>query len=194
MYICFKSCSHSHIDGVVHGEGSGGPWRVIGFYGHLDIGKRYISWQLLETLNAQCSLPWLVCGDFNEIAHSNEKLGWKDRDAKQMGVFRETLSGCGLFDLGFVGPRFTWCNETPRFGKQRTLIRLDRMVTNEAWSRVFPNSKVHHVFMSSSNHCLLALFLKKDQRRTKGKKRFFSKPCGLKRRSARSCRTSLGSI
>lgn len=134
MYICFKSCSHSHIDGVVHGEGSGGPWRVIGFYGHLDIGKRYISWQLLETLNAQCSLPWLVCGDFNEIAHSNEKLGWKDRDAKQMGVFRETLSGCGLFDLGFVGPRFTWCNETPRFGKQRTLIRLDRMVTNEAWS------------------------------------------------------------
>lgn len=115
----------------------------------------------------------MVCGDFNEIVHSDEKLSWKDRDAEQMSAFRETLSRCGLFDLGFVGPRFTWCNG--RFGEQCTLIRLDRMVTNEAWSQVFPDVKVHHVPMSSSDHCLLALFLKKDQQRIEGKKHFFFK-------------------
>ena len=78
MDICFKSCSHSHIDVVVHGESSESPWGVTGFCRHPDTRKSYTSWQLLETLNTQCSLPWLVCGDFNEIIHSDEKLGWKE--------------------------------------------------------------------------------------------------------------------
>ena len=81
--IRFKSCSHSHIDVVVHGVGNGGPWRATSFYGHPDTSKRYTSWQLLETLNAQCILPWLVCGDFNEIVHPDEKLGWKDRRSEE---------------------------------------------------------------------------------------------------------------
>nr|POF10544.1 hypothetical protein CFP56_45935 [Quercus suber] len=62
-----------------------------------------------------------------------------------------------------------------RFSEQRTLIRLDRMVANEAWSRVFLEANVHHVSMSSSDHCLLALLLRKEQRKTVGKKRFFFK-------------------
>ena len=169
--IRFKSCSHSHIDVVVHGVGNGGPWRAIGFYGHPDTSKRYTSWQLLETLNTQCNMPWLVCGDFNEIVHPDEKLGWKDRDATQMDAFREVLGKCCLFDLGFVGPRFTWCNG--RFGDQRTLIRLDRMVGNEAWVLMFPEAKVHHVSMLASDHCLLALSLNKVQFPRRRKKRFF---------------------
>ena len=51
---------------------------------------------------------WVVLGDFNEIVHLDEKLGWRDKDAKQMKVFRETLSGCELIDLGLVGKRYTW--------------------------------------------------------------------------------------
>ena len=105
-------------------------------------------------------MTWLVCGDFNEIVHPDEKVGWKDRDAAQMDAFREVLSKCGLIDLGFMGLRFTWCNS--RFGEQRTLIRLDRMVGNEAWALMFPEAKVHHVSMSASDHCLLALSLNKD--------------------------------
>ena len=42
--IRFKSCSHSHIDVVVHGKGKGGPWRITGFYGHPDTSKRQSSW------------------------------------------------------------------------------------------------------------------------------------------------------
>ena len=41
-------------------------------------------------------------GDFNEIMHLDEKIGWKERDVDQMKEFKESLSGCGLFDLGFV--------------------------------------------------------------------------------------------
>ena len=73
---------------------------------------------------------WVVFGDINKIVHLEEKLGWKEREADQMEAFREVLSVCGLSDLGFVGRRYTRCNG--RFGDQRTLIRLDRMVANDS--------------------------------------------------------------
>ena len=93
---------------------------------------------------------WLVCGDFNEIIHLDKKIGRKERDADQMKEFREALSRCGLPNLGFVGPRFTWCNE--RFGDQRMLLRLGKMVANDEWIKLFPETKVHHVSMSASDH------------------------------------------
>ena len=44
--------------------------------------------------------------DFNEIVKSDEKLGWLERDARQMEMFRECLSECGLIDFGFCGAAF----------------------------------------------------------------------------------------
>ena len=79
--IRFKSCSNSHIDVVVYNEKGRNPWRATGFYGHPDTRKRHISWSLLETLKKQCDMPWVVFGDFNEITHPDEKLGWADQDA-----------------------------------------------------------------------------------------------------------------
>ena len=46
-------------------------------------------------------------GDFNEILNSDEKLGWLERDARQMKGFRDCLCYCGLIDMGFVGQWFT---------------------------------------------------------------------------------------
>ena len=131
------------------------------FYGHLDMSKRQSSWQLIETLHAQCGMPWVVYGDFNEILHPNGKLGWRERDANQIRNFRDVLSRCGLVDLGFVGQKYTWCNG--RHGEHRTLLRLDRMVANEAWIQLFPEAKVFHNSMSALDHCLLALSLNKFQ-------------------------------
>ena len=168
--VRFKSCSHSHIDVVVHGDGGAKPWRASSFYGHPDARKRYVSWELLISLKNHCVMPWIVFGDFNEITHPDEKMGWLERDANQMRSFRECLNVCGLIDLGFVGQRFTWCNE--RRGEQKTFIRLDRMVANEEWMDQFPETRVHHISMSASDHCMLALFLTKIKRPKPRNKRF----------------------
>ena len=105
--IRFRSCSNSHIDVVVHGSSASTPWRATGFYEHPDVGKRFISWQLLELLKNQYFMPWVVFGDFNEITHSDKKIGWLDRDAKQMEEFRECLNRYELIDLGFIGQNYT---------------------------------------------------------------------------------------
>ncbi|KAK9987796.1 hypothetical protein SO802_028035 [Lithocarpus litseifolius] len=143
--IRFRSCSNSHIDVGINGGSAPSPWRATGFYGHPDAGKRFISWQLLDFLKSQNTLPWIVFGDFNEITQSDEKMGWLDRDAKQMEEFRDCLNRCELFDLGFIGQKFTWCNG--RGGEQRTKVRLDRMVANEDWLSLFPEAGVRHVAM-----------------------------------------------
>ena len=153
--IRLRSCSNSYIDVEVHSSLAPIPWRATGFYGHPDIGKCFISWQLLEFLKNQYTMSWIVFGDFNEITQSDEKIGWLDKDAKQMAEFRDCLNRCELFDLGFIGQKFTWCNGWD--GEQRTKIRLDRMVTNEDWLRLFPKARVSHVAISIYDHCQLML-------------------------------------
>ena len=105
--VCFKSYSNSHVDVVVSEGKEAQPWRATGFYGHPDAGMRSLSWNLTKSLNRQCDMPWVIFGDFNEIVHPDEKLGWLDRDARQMKGFRECVSECGLVDLGFVRRHYT---------------------------------------------------------------------------------------
>ena len=176
--IRFKSCSNSHIDVVVYDEKGLNPWRAMVFYGHPDVRKRGVSWKLLESLRDQCDFPWVVFGNFNEITHPNEKLGWADQDANQIRGFRDFLSAYRLHDLVFVGSRFTWCNG--RFGDQWTLIHLNRVVANEGWTTRFTKAQVHHISMSTSDHYLLALFLRKKTPPKLVKKKGFSlRQCGL---------------
>lgn len=146
---------------IVHGPSALEHWRAMGFYGHLDTNKRYIFWQLLKSLNAECNMPWVVFGDFNEIMYLYEKLGGVEREARQMEAFQDCMNKCGLVDLGFVGQKFTWCNG--RDNDSKTKLRLDRMVANEEWLKHFSDARVFHTAMSISNHCLLKLKLSNKQ-------------------------------
>ncbi|KAL5542375.1 hypothetical protein UlMin_010085 [Ulmus minor] len=66
-----------------------------------------------------------------------------------MNAFREATNYCGLADLGFRGPKFTWNR-----GKNACLVqeRLDRMLGNGGWLDLFPNSLVHHLNLRGSDH------------------------------------------
>lgn len=65
------------------------------------------SWDKLRRLGEQNSLPWLVCGEFNEILYANEKQQGFLRDEHCMAKFWEIVEECCLVDLGFSRPMFT---------------------------------------------------------------------------------------
>ena len=62
----------------------------------------------IKYLKETSSLPWLTIGDFNENIGTSEKEGGSDRPRQQMTNFIETINACGLRDLGYNGPKFTW--------------------------------------------------------------------------------------
>lgn len=148
--VVVKTFSSSHIDVVVEDVGGGNPWRVTGFYGHPEYGRRRDSWELLKSLGNQSALPWVCCGDFNEIVESSEKEGGLLRPDWQMRQFRDALADAGLSTLPSTGARFTWKGR--RHGVGWIKERLDRFVANGEWLAMFPLVCCQTIVSSASDH------------------------------------------
>ena len=72
-------------------------------------------------------------------------------------LFKDCLDNCGMVDLGFQGPRFTWVNKR----KVRHYIQeiLYRGFTNTDWREIYPETVIHHLARTHSDHCLVLLKL-----------------------------------
>ena len=147
--VSVRSYSPRHIDVEIISE-NGVHWRFTGFYGNPEHHRRMESWDLMQRLGAECSLPWLVCGDFNEIVDNGEKLGFRSRAQRLMANFREALTDCDLSDLGFQGPKFTWSNL--QSNENVIFARLDRGVSTREWLRLFPATRVRIIPFAPSDH------------------------------------------
>ncbi|KAA3455720.1 reverse transcriptase [Gossypium australe] len=149
--VTLRSFSNWHIDVLVKEDNAQEEWRFTGFYGSPYLKDKNVAWNLLKRLGQECSYPWLVAGDFNEILYYFEKSGGVPRHQRRMEAFRDVLDECQLIDLGYSGSWFTW----ERGNLPETNIRecLDRRVANESWMLKFPRGNVQHLVYSSSDHC-----------------------------------------
>ena len=84
---------------------------------------------------------WMLIGDYNEILEGGKHSGFENSPRIPMGMrdFQETVRYCSFTDMGYQGPRFTWCNK-----REKGLIckKLDTVLINEEWlnsSRAFCN-------------------------------------------------------
>lgn len=105
-----QNFSQNHINVVVKTSSNDIAWKLMGFYGQLDVGKCHETWSLLKALASFSPTPWVCLGDFNEILSLLEKWGGSEKSRTQMYAFQQTLEECELSDLGFVGPKYTWKN------------------------------------------------------------------------------------
>ena len=74
-----------------------------------------------------------------------------------MEDFRDCLLRCSLFDAGFVGSSFTWCNN--QHGEGRILARLDRCLVNDSGFDL--QLQVSHMARFNSDHSPLLLCITK---------------------------------
>ena len=75
----------------------------------------------------------------------------------RMYGFRALVKQCGLFDLGFSGPAYTWTNK--RFASKPTFERLDRCLVNAEWCAANPISNVYNmpIIHNLSDHAAILL-------------------------------------
>lgn len=75
---------------------------------------------------------WILMGDFNEILDGEEHSSYIDSGVSTSGMrdFEDVIQHCRLLDMGYQGPKFTWCNK-----RNEGIIckQLDRILINEKW-------------------------------------------------------------
>ena len=56
---------------------------------------------------------WMIMGDFNEILEGDEHSGFSNLMSLPNGMrdFQQMVLHCQLSDMGYQGPKLTWCNK-----------------------------------------------------------------------------------
>ncbi|XP_019176856.1 PREDICTED: uncharacterized protein LOC109172161 [Ipomoea nil] len=150
------SYSINHIDMEISLPGRP-KWRLMGFYGEPDRTRRQFTWDLLRKLRDDSRLPWVVAGDFNDIACLSEKRGIHPHPSTLIEGFNDALNDCGLIDLGMVGGRFTWVKG--RGTDAWVEERLDRAVATVDWMELHEEAVVRNIYTDSSDHCAILVDL-----------------------------------
>jgi hypothetical protein len=130
-------------------------WRATFVYGEARRDQRPVFWDLLRRFRTQWEGLWICCGDFNEALHQDEHLSTRGRSNSQMALFRDCLNDCGLVDLGFIGPKYTWSNRQE--GDDLVKVRLDRAVANVAFRDLFEDCQVENVVTTASDHFAISI-------------------------------------
>ncbi|KAL9141797.1 hypothetical protein ABFS82_14G128000 [Erythranthe guttata] len=154
-HVELLSYSNNHIDVMIGNEEGQLKWRCTEIYGFPKLNRRSHTCELIRTLNSQYDIPWLVGGDFNEILANSEKSGGSPRLPSSIAAFRSALDECGLSDLGFTGPNFTWTNR--REAPNTIKCRLDRCCGSSECISMFHNTSVKHLIYAGSDHLPILL-------------------------------------
>ena len=104
--------------------------------------ERNVLW---EDLNNHQNSPsfrnkvWLVLGDFNETLDVEEHSDHETNPFITQGMrsFQSVTQHCSLLDLPSHGPLYTWSNKQ---GERIISKKLDRILFNDSWLSVFPQS------------------------------------------------------
>jgi len=73
--------------------------------------------------------PWCIGGNFNIILDPDEKKGGRPHRMNKNLEFNTCMDNYGVINLGFVGPKYTWCNYW-ELGR-RIWKRFDRVFRND---------------------------------------------------------------
>ncbi|KAH0642539.1 hypothetical protein KY290_034120 [Solanum tuberosum] len=79
-------------------------------YAKCTSGERHELWTDLNKVHNTIPGPWYIGGDFNVILDPEEKMGGKTHKMRDSLDFSSFMDACEVVDLGFTGPKFTWCN------------------------------------------------------------------------------------
>ncbi|XP_060210726.1 uncharacterized protein LOC132637688 [Lycium barbarum] len=123
---------------------------ITAVYAKCTPSERQDLWADLINVHNKIQGPWCIGGDFNVILDPDEKLGGKPHRMGNNFDFSTCMDSYGVTDLGFVGPKFTWCNN--RKPRARIWKRLDRMFINDKWAQIFQHNRVKHLVRTGSDH------------------------------------------
>ena len=138
-------------------------------YGAPATEDRAAYWQKLNVVGQGRDSPWLLTGDFNDILNNAEKVGGPVRYEGSFTAFRSFVAQNGLWDLKHTGESLSWRgNRHTHFIRSR----LDRAMSNCAWSEAFPMGRCRYLRFEGSDHRPLLSYFNSERPRRRGLFRF----------------------
>ncbi|CAN1125950.1 hypothetical protein LINPERHAP2_LOCUS3150 [Linum perenne] len=137
-----------HGKQFIHAKGvsrEGSVFFLTAVYASPKATETVLLWDVLKSLAGSMNDPWAVMGYFNSILSANDKRGGAGFIRARNKSFIDTVDLCGLSDLPFQGPKFTWA-------RNNVLVRLDRALVNDNWMNLFPESSTIHLHKLKSDH------------------------------------------
>ncbi|XP_027156449.1 uncharacterized protein LOC113757288 [Coffea eugenioides] len=101
------------------------------------------------------ALPWCIGGDFNVIVDATEKRGGRPFAMAEGVDFLAFMEEAEVFDAGFSGSSFTWCNN--RRGRTRIWKRLYQFHINGESADLASAISVVHLARHPSDHAPLKI-------------------------------------
>ncbi|CAN1808039.1 Transposon TX1 uncharacterized 149 kDa protein [Linum perenne] len=119
--------------------------RLSAVYARPNAASRALLWDELRLIASTMQLPWGIIGDFNCVLAEEDKAGGAAFSPYRAESFRQWVGDCGLVDLGFSGPPYTWF-------RGRLRERIDRAFGSASWVSAFPEGGVRHIMRIRSDH------------------------------------------
>lgn len=129
-------------------------WYCTAAYGSPTFTIRCDLWQHLKTLRRSIAGPWVLIGDLNEIASSNEVSGGNFLPSRAHLMY-SMMDDCDFMDLHTIGGLFTWRKNVQRGVHVRK--KLDRCMADVDWRLSFPHALVEVLHQHNSDHNPLLL-------------------------------------
>ncbi|XP_028089245.1 uncharacterized protein LOC114289680 [Camellia sinensis] len=142
---------------ILHVHSNSASWFFSAIYASPHFNLRRDLWDNLKLFADNHNFSWLIVGDFNEILSNADKFGGRAINPYRSQRFKSCIDHCGLMDLGFSGPCFTWTNLRQASGIIRE--RLDRALCNNDWHLLHPDTTIFHLPRIHSDHCPILLNL-----------------------------------
>ncbi|KAF7148704.1 hypothetical protein RHSIM_Rhsim03G0167500 [Rhododendron simsii] len=130
-------------------------WATTFIYGCPTRAGRALVWEDIRRIARSERLPWLCMGDFNQVLRGEDKMGGVMPSQNQISSFHEMISECGLIDLEFKGPKFTWRNN--RSADSLIMERIDMAFANAQWRELNGQAMVFVEAAVGSDHNPLIL-------------------------------------
>ncbi|KAI0501694.1 hypothetical protein KFK09_016639 [Dendrobium nobile] len=134
--------------------------------------ERQTLWKDLLIIASDMRHPWTVIGDFNCCRLPSDKAGGTPLTNSSLGDFNNMIFNTGLHDLSSVGHFYTWFNQQQN---NPIHIKLDRVLINDSWLNLFPNSFYKVGDPSCSDHS--PLFLLNSEEAARGQRFMFKNYC-----------------
>ncbi|KAH7863070.1 hypothetical protein Vadar_012922 [Vaccinium darrowii] len=120
---------------------------------------RRLLWAAMSSLHLNIgAFSWIQMGDFNVVLRRSERIG--EFDLPAASEFRQCLLATNMEEMITRGFWFTWTN--CRGGGGTNMSRIDRVLVNNSWLDVFPDTEALAHAPGISDHCSLLVTVLKE--------------------------------